>query len=95
MHFASDMKNLRHEIDTLRRDRQKLVDRLHRFGSALQSDTANMLSAMRTAMHEEHARMREERGNFNAKNQRNIHHMMHTLHGERAHARRNFMGKPA
>ncbi len=76
MHFASDMMNLRHEIDLLRRDRRKMVERLRRFGSALQSDTAKMLAAMRKAMHEEHGKMRE-------------------LRGERARARRNFMGKKA
>ena len=95
MHFASDMMNLRHEIDTLRRDRRKMVDRLHRFGTSLRSDTAKMLSAMRKAMHEEHAKMREMRGAFNAENQRGIHDMMRGLHGERARARRNFMGKKA
>ena len=93
MHFASDMMNLRHEIDSLRRDRHKMVDRLRRFGTALQSDTAKMLSAMRKAMHEEHSRMREERGTFNAQNQRGIHDMMRGLHAERSRARRNFMGK--
>jgi hypothetical protein len=95
MHFASDMMNLRHEIDTLRRDRRKMVDRLHRFGSALRSDTAKMLTAMGKAMHEEHAKLREMRFTFNADNQRGIHDMMHALHGERARARRNFMGKRA
>jgi radical SAM superfamily enzyme YgiQ (UPF0313 family) len=89
------MMNLRHEIDALRRDRRKMVDRLRRFGSALQSHTAKMLSAMRKAMHEEHARMREMRGTFNAQNQRGIHDMMRGLHGERVRARRNFMGKKA
>jgi len=93
MHFASDMMNLRHEIDTLHRERRKMVDRLRRFGSALQSDTAKMLSAMRKAMQEEHARMRAMRGAFNAENQRGIHDMMHGLHAERARARRYFMGK--
>jgi hypothetical protein len=95
MHFASAMMNLRHEIDTLRRDRRKMVDRLRRFGSALQSDTAKMLSAMRKAMHEEHSKLREMRGTCNAENQRGIHDMMRALHGERARARRNFMGKKA
>ena len=95
MHFASDMMNLRHEIDTLRRDRRKMVDRLRRFGSDLQSGTVKMLSEMRKAMHEEHARMRELRNTFNAENQRYIHDMMRGLHGERARARRNFMGKKA
>ena len=32
MHFASDMMNLRHEIDALHPERRKMVDRLHRFG---------------------------------------------------------------
>ncbi len=95
MHFASDMMNLRHEIDNLRRERRRLVDGLRRFGSGLRSDTAQMLSAMRKAMHEEHSRMREMRGTFNAENQRGIHDMMHALHRERAHARHNFMGKTA
>ena len=95
MHFATDMMNLRHDIDTLRRERQRMVDRLRRFGSALRSDTAKMLSAMRKAMHEEHTKMREMRGTFNAENQRGIHDMMRGLHGERARARRNFMGKKA
>ncbi len=95
MHFANDMMNLRHEIDTLRRDRRKMVDRLHRFSSTLHSDTAKMLSAMRKAMSEEQAKLREMRCSFNAENQRGIHDMMHALHGERARARRNFMGKKA
>jgi hypothetical protein len=95
MQFASDMMNLRHEIDNLRRQRQKMIDRLHRFGSALRSDTAKMLSAMRKAIHHEHARMREMRGTFNAENQRGIRDMMRWLHGERARARQNFMGKKA
>ncbi len=95
MHFASDMMNLRHEIDTLRAKRRKMVDRLHRFGTALQSDTAKMLSAMRKAMQEEHAKMREMRGAFNAEIQRGVHDMMRGLHGERVRARRNFMGKKA
>ena len=95
MHFATDMMNLRHEIDSLRRDRRKMVDRLRRFGSDLRSDTAKMLSAMRKAMQEEHARMRAMRGAFNAENQRGIHSMMRALHGERVRARRNFMGKKA
>jgi hypothetical protein len=93
MHFASDMMNLRHDIDALRRERRKMVDRLHRFGRTLQSDTAKMLSAMRAAMQEEHARMRQMRGAFNAENQRGIHDMMHRLNGERMRARRNFMSK--
>jgi predicted nucleic acid-binding Zn-ribbon protein len=95
MNFASDMMNLRHEIDALRRNRQEMVDQLRRFGSDLQSDTTERLSAIRTAMHQEHTRLREERGAFNAENRRGIHHMMQTLHSERAHARRNFMGKQA
>jgi hypothetical protein len=95
MHFAGDMMNLRHEIDTLRRERRRMVDRLRRFGCTLQSDTAKMLCGMRKAMHEEHARMREMRGAFNAENQRGIRDMMGGLHGERARARRNFMGKKA
>jgi len=95
MHFATDMMNLRHEIDSLRRDRRKMVDGLRRFGSDLRSDTAKMLSAMRKAMHEEHARMREMRGAFNTENQRAIHDTMGALHGERTRARRNFMGKKA
>ena len=99
MHFASDMMNLRHEIDALHRERRKMVDRLHRFGRTLQSDTAKMLSAMREAMHDEHAKMRQMRqmrqmrGTFNAENQRSIHDMMHRLNGERMRARRNFMSK--
>jgi hypothetical protein len=48
---------------------------------------------MRKAMHEEHSKMREERGTFNAENQRGIHDMMRGLHAERSRARRNFMGK--
>jgi len=95
MHFASDMKNLRHEIETLRHERRGMVDGLRRFGSALQSDTANMLSAMREAMHEEHSRLREMRATFNAKNQRGIHQMIDVLHRERARARHSFMGKTA
>jgi hypothetical protein len=95
MHFASDMMNLRHEIDALHRERRKMVDRLHRFGIALHSDTAKMLSAMRKTMHEEHSRMRGMRGAFNAANQRFIHDMMHGLHAERMRARRNFTGKRA
>jgi hypothetical protein len=93
MNFANDMMNLRHEIDGLSRERRKMIDRLHRFGNMLRSDTAKMLSAMRKAMHDEHARMREARGNFNASNQRAIHDMMHGLHAERMRARRHFMGK--
>jgi hypothetical protein len=93
MHFASDMMNLRHEIDALHRERRKMLDRLHRFGRTLQSDTAKMLSAMREAMHDEHAKMRQMRGTFNAENQRSIHDMMHRLNGERMRARRNFMSK--
>ncbi|MGA7871202.1 MAG: hypothetical protein WCA22_09915 [Candidatus Binatus sp.] len=95
MHFASDMMNLRHEIDALHRERRKMVDRLRRFGTTLRSDTAKMLSAMRAAMHDEHARMRELRGDFNAENQRFIHDMMDGLHAERMRARRNFTGKRA
>jgi predicted nucleic acid-binding Zn-ribbon protein len=95
MNFASDMMNLRHEIDALRRNRQELVDQLRRFGNDLQTNTNESLSAIRTAMHEEHTRMREERAAFNAENQRGIHQMMQTLHSERAHARRNFIGKQA
>jgi radical SAM superfamily enzyme YgiQ (UPF0313 family) len=95
MHFASDMMNLRHDIDALRRERRRMVDRLRRFSSGLQSDTAKMLSAMREAMHKEHTKMREMRGAFNAENQRHIRDMMHGLHGERERARRNFRGKKA
>lgn len=95
MHFAGDMMNLRHEIDTLRRERRRMVDRLRRFGSALQSDTAKMLCAMRKAMHEDHAKMREMRSTFNAENRRGIRDMMRGLHGERARARRNFMRNKA
>jgi DnaJ-domain-containing protein 1 len=95
MHFASDMMNLRHAIDTLHHDRRKLVSRLHRFGSNLHADTAEMLSAMRKAMHDEHARMRAARGAFNAANQRFIHDLMHGLHAERMRARRNFTGHRA
>ena len=93
MHFANDMMNLRHEIDVLSRERRKMVDRLHRFGRALQSDTAKMLSAMREAMHDEHAKMRQLRGSFNAENRQGIRDMMRRLNGERMRARRNFMGK--
>ncbi|HXR24934.1 MAG TPA: hypothetical protein VN742_06205 [Candidatus Binataceae bacterium] len=70
-----------------------MVDRLHRFGTTLRSDTSKMLSAMREAMREEHTKMREMRGAFNAENQRGIHDMMRGLRGERARARRNFTGK--
>jgi hypothetical protein len=87
------MMNLRHEMDALRRERHKMADRLHRFGRALQSDTAKMLSAMREAMRDAHIEMRETRASFNAENQRNIHDMMRGLYGERMRARRNFMGK--
>jgi hypothetical protein len=72
-----------------------MVDRLNRFGSNLRSDTARMLSAMRKAMHEQHASQRESRCDFVAGNRRAIHDMMHTLHAERARARRHFMGKKA
>ena len=95
MHFASDMMNLRHEIDSLRRERHRMVDRLHRFGSTLRADTAKMLSAMRTALHEDHSRMREMRESVNADNQRGIRDMLRGLHRERVHSRRNFMGKRA
>jgi hypothetical protein len=95
MHLASDMMNLRHEIDTLRAKRRKMLDRLHRFGTALRSDTATMLSAMRKSMQEDNARMREMRGAFNAEIQRGIRDMMRRLHGERVRARRNFMARKA
>lgn len=95
MHFAKDMLDLRNQIDGLRRERKQMVDRLRRFGTTLRSDTAKMLSAMRKAMGEEHAQMREMRGDFNLENQRSVKSMMRTLHSECAHARRNWMGKKA
>jgi hypothetical protein len=93
MHIASDMMNLRHELDGLRRERHRMLDKLHRFGSTLRSDTAKLLSATRRALHEQHSRMREMRVTFNADNQRAIHTMMHGLHAERMRARRNCLSK--
>jgi hypothetical protein len=95
MHLASDMLSLRHRIEAMRHEREEMIERLHHFGMTLRADTAKMLSAMRHAMDEDHARMREMRGDFNSQNQRSIKRAMHALQSERASARRNWMGERA
>jgi len=93
--FASDMLNLRREIDSLRAARTAMMNGLNQFNRELRKSTARKMSDMRHMLAKEFARARATRRAFSKHNRRMVDHLIAGFGTERSAARRNFMGKGA
>jgi hypothetical protein len=95
MEFASDMLNLRREINSLRAARTTIMNSLHHFNGDFKQSMARKMSEMARMFAEDCARARSDRHFFNQHNRRMVGQMIGAFHTERQAARRHFMGKSA
>ncbi len=95
MEFASDMLNLRREIDDLRATRAAMMKGLNQFNRELKKSMARKMSEMRHMRAEESALARAVRHAFNIRDQHVAGHMIAAFGSERYAARCNFMGGSA
>ncbi len=95
MHFASDMMNLRREIDDWHAARETMINGLRQFRAHLRRSAAGKMAQMRKALAEECARSQAARHAFITQNRSTIGEMMAALGAERSAACRNFSGNKA
>ena len=95
MEFASDMLNLRHEIDNLRATRAAMMNGLSLFNCELKESMARKMSEMRHMFAEESARASTARHAFKRRHRQMVGRMIASFGSERYAARCNFMGKSA
>ncbi len=95
MEFASDMLNLRREIDNLQATRAAMMKGLNQFNCELKKSMAQKMSEIHHMFAEESARARTARHAFNKNNRHMVGRMMAAFGSERYAARCNFMGRSA